>query len=262
MSTTVSEATPTITPVGANATNDSAEYESDYDYYDVRDRPDALLGRPERLLALLIGLAALTVNLASVVVVTRALRRAKRQAAHFAFILSLAASDILFALSVMLFIINKVRLVLNLSGGKDKQVGWGRGGETGLGWGGGQCGVRGEGWGSVMLFIINKVRYEEICQDGQTSVGVRRGRCQGVRGGDLRGWGWVGKAHTAQGHRGMTSYNPFSKQVDPKANFTHPSCYGAISPQRGGALLLTFLHENQTANTGVSCFIQTWFNLY
>ena len=100
----VSQSMETVLNISSNDTN----VEEQYDYYDVSDRAKIFFTDSSRIVALVIGMLALTANLLSLVVVTRALKRAKRQAAHFGFMISLAASDMLFALSVMLFIVNKV----------------------------------------------------------------------------------------------------------------------------------------------------------
>ena len=88
--------------------NNSLHNRRDSLYFDIAFRAETILAKPTKITALVIGVLAISMNGLSLVVVSRALRRAKRQAAHFGFIISLAASDMLFALSVISVIVNTV----------------------------------------------------------------------------------------------------------------------------------------------------------
>ncbi len=78
------------------------------DYYDIEDRVKLILAKPEYIVALIIGTIALVANFLALLVVTKTVRRTQRQAAHYAFIMSLTSSDMLFSFTLMLFIINRV----------------------------------------------------------------------------------------------------------------------------------------------------------
>ncbi len=88
-------------------TSDTIET-SDHDYYDIEYRVKLILAKPEYIIALIIGSIALLANFIALLVVTRTVRRTQRQAAHYAFIMSLTSSDMLFSFSLMLFIMNRV----------------------------------------------------------------------------------------------------------------------------------------------------------
>ncbi len=88
-------------------TSDSLEtYGSDY--YDIEDRVKLILANPEYIVALIIGSIALIANSMTLLVVTKTVRRTQRQAAHYALIISLTSSDMLFSFTLMLFLINRV----------------------------------------------------------------------------------------------------------------------------------------------------------
>lgn len=79
-----------------------------YDYYNPQHRAERILTQPAKIIALLIGSLALILNAVSLLVVKRVLKKARRQAAHFGFLMSLGISDMLFSITLMLFILNKV----------------------------------------------------------------------------------------------------------------------------------------------------------
>ena len=82
--------------------------DDDYEYFDVTQRANRILGKPTRIIALILRTLAVTGNVLSLVVICKFYRTMETQSSHLAFVISLAASDVLFCLSVMFHIINKV----------------------------------------------------------------------------------------------------------------------------------------------------------
>ena len=82
--------------------------DDEYDYFDVTQRANIILGKPERIIALILGTFAVTANILSLIVICKLYRMIETHSSHLAFIISLAVSDMLFCLSVMFHIINKV----------------------------------------------------------------------------------------------------------------------------------------------------------
>ena len=82
--------------------------EDTYDYYDIAQRANIILIKSEKIVALALGLFALIANIFAMVVICKLYKVLNGHGSDFAFITSLGASDMLFSLSVMLHIINKV----------------------------------------------------------------------------------------------------------------------------------------------------------
>ena len=82
--------------------------DDDYDYFDLTQRANRILGKPTRIIALILGTCAVTANVLSLVMICKLYRTRETLSSHLAFIISLAASDMLFCLSVMFHIVNKV----------------------------------------------------------------------------------------------------------------------------------------------------------
>ncbi len=99
-----------VEKLGANATTNGSIFPNqfDYDYYDIADRAENILTKPGKILAIILGSVALFVNILSLVVVLKLIYKIRGNTSHFAFIVSLTVSDILFCVSVILHIINKV----------------------------------------------------------------------------------------------------------------------------------------------------------
>ncbi len=92
----------------ASANSSTLTNQFDYDYYDIEDRAENILAKPGKILAIILGTVALFVNTLSLVVVLKLIYKIRGNTSHFAFIVSLTVSDILFCISVILHIINKV----------------------------------------------------------------------------------------------------------------------------------------------------------
>ena len=87
--------------------NNTSTESKDYSF-GISERAKLILTNPAYIIALIIGMLALVTNILALLVVTKSVRKTRRQAAHYAFIMSLASSDMLFSFSLMLFIINRV----------------------------------------------------------------------------------------------------------------------------------------------------------
>ena len=85
-------------------------------YYGIDERAKLILTNPAYIIALIIGTLALIVNIFALLVVTRGVKKTRRQAAHYAFIMSLASSDMLFSFSLILIIISRVLSPIYLPG--------------------------------------------------------------------------------------------------------------------------------------------------
>ena len=81
------------------------DYDADYDYYNVADRASRNLSKPHYIIALIVGSLAVIANVFSLAALVQ-VRRA--WSAHFRLLLSLMISDLLVALTVILYVINKV----------------------------------------------------------------------------------------------------------------------------------------------------------
>ncbi len=92
----------------ANQTVNHTLAQSEDDSYGIDERVKLILSNPAYIIALIIGTLALVANIIALLVVTQSVRKTRRQAAHYALIMSLACSDMLFSFSLMLFIINRV----------------------------------------------------------------------------------------------------------------------------------------------------------
>ena len=86
------------------------EQDSDdsYDYFSIEDRVSKILSEPDKIVALVLGSVTILANILSLIVVYRILRSTRGHAPQNALILSLAASDVLFCLTVILHIVNKI----------------------------------------------------------------------------------------------------------------------------------------------------------
>ena len=82
--------------------------EDDYDYYDIAQGANRIIIIPERIAALTLGLLALVANIFSMVVICKLYRVIQGHGSHLHLLSVLETSDMLFCLSVMLHIINKV----------------------------------------------------------------------------------------------------------------------------------------------------------
>ena len=90
-------------------TGEDSEYGGDaYGDFNVEDRANKILSEPNKIVAIILGLIAVVANIFSLFVMCRILRETRGPTSHNALILSLAASDLLFCLTVMLHIINKI----------------------------------------------------------------------------------------------------------------------------------------------------------
>ena len=85
-------------------------------YYGIDIRVKLILRNPAYIIALVIGTLALILNTLALLVVTRSVRKTRRQEAHYAFIMSLASSNMLFSFSLILIIINRVLSPIYLPG--------------------------------------------------------------------------------------------------------------------------------------------------
>ncbi len=85
-------------------------------YYGMDIRVKLILHNPAYIIALVIGTLALILNILALLVVTQSVRKTRRQEAHYAFIMSLASSDMLFSFSLILIIISRVLSPIYLPG--------------------------------------------------------------------------------------------------------------------------------------------------
>ena len=81
---------------------------SDYDYFNIEDRANRILQEPDKIVAIILVFVAITANIFSLIVMCKILKNTRGPASHNALIVSLAASDVLFCLTVLLHIVSKI----------------------------------------------------------------------------------------------------------------------------------------------------------
>ena len=99
---------PALLNNGSGISQDLNNDFNDYDYFNIEDRATRILQEPDKIVAIILVFVAITANIFSLIVMCKILRNTRGPASHTALIVSLAASDVLFCLTVLLHIVNKI----------------------------------------------------------------------------------------------------------------------------------------------------------